>query len=39
MHGTVHEAGDDLQAAICADSESLLLWEKLTPLGRNEFIC
>ncbi len=39
LHGTVHEAGEDLQAALSADPEILLLWENLTPLGRNEFIC
>ena len=38
-HGTVHEAGDDLQAAVRSDPEILALWESLTPLGRNEFIC
>lgn len=38
-HGTVHQAGEDLQAAIEADSKVLVLWESLTPLGRNEFIC
>ncbi|WP_395395480.1 YdeI/OmpD-associated family protein [Novosphingobium sp. BL-8A] len=38
-HGTVHQAGEDLQAALRADPEILLLWESLTPLGRNEFIC
>ncbi len=38
-HGTVHEADDDLQMAIRSDPEILALWEKLTPLGRNEFIC
>jgi hypothetical protein len=39
LHGTVHQAGEDLQAALCASPEILQLWEKLTPLGRNEFIC
>jgi hypothetical protein len=38
-HGTVHEAGDDLQAALRSDSTVFALWEGLTPLGRNEFIC
>jgi hypothetical protein len=38
-HGTVHEAGDDLQAAVRSDPEVHKLWESLTPLGRNEFIC
>lgn len=37
--GTVHEASDDLQAAIRSDPRILELWEGLTPLGRNEFIC
>ncbi|WP_419814321.1 YdeI/OmpD-associated family protein [Glacieibacterium sp.] len=39
LHGTVHEAAADLQAAIRADPGILALWEGLTPLGRNEFIC
>ena len=38
-HGTVHEAGADLQAAILASPELSALWESLPPLGRNEFIC
>ena len=38
-HGTVHEAGDDMRAALACDPETLALWESLTPLGRNEFIC
>jgi hypothetical protein len=38
-HGTVHRAPDDLQAAVRAEPQVLALWEKLTPLGRNEFIC
>lgn len=38
-HGTVHQAGDDLQTALRSDSDLLALWEGLTPLGRNEFIC
>lgn len=38
-HGTVHRAGEDLEAAIRAEPQLLLLWQALTPLGRNEFIC
>lgn len=38
-HGTVHEAGEDLQAALRSDPQILRLWQELTPLGRNEFIC
>jgi Bacteriocin-protection, YdeI or OmpD-Associated len=37
--GTVHEAGSDLQAAIEADPNIHTLWQNLTRLGRNEFIC
>lgn len=37
--GTVHVAGADLRAALQADPETLALWQGLTPLGRNEFIC
>lgn len=36
--GTVHEAREDLQAALLSDSNVFALWENLTPLGRNEFI-
>lgn len=38
-HGVVHEAGADLQAALRSDPEVFQLWQGLTPLGRNEFIC
>ena len=37
--GTVHHAGADLQAALRANPAILGLWDGLTPLGRNEFIC
>lgn len=37
--GTVHHAGEDLEAAIRSSDEIFGLWESLTPLGRNEFIC
>ena len=39
LHGIVHEAQGDLRAAIEADPALFDLWQKLTPLGRNEFIC
>lgn len=39
LHGVVHEADAELQAALRADPQVLALWEGLTPLGRNEFIC
>ena len=37
--GTVHEAAEDFRAALRSDATLLDLWEKLTPLGRNEFLC
>ena len=37
--GTVHVAGEDLKSALQCDPEVLALWQGLTPLGRNEFIC
>jgi Bacteriocin-protection, YdeI or OmpD-Associated len=39
LHGTVHQASADLQAAVRSDRETFELWQTLTPLGRNEFIC
>jgi hypothetical protein len=37
--GTVHTVPTDLEAALRIDPAILALWERLTPLGRNEFIC
>lgn len=39
LHGVVHEASADLQARLRSDPEAFRLWQGLTPLGRNEFIC
>lgn len=39
VQGTVHVAGADLEAAMRSDPAVLALWQGLTPLGRNEFIC
>jgi hypothetical protein len=39
LHGTVHTASDDLQTAVRSNPKSYALWQSLTPLGRNEFIC
>jgi Bacteriocin-protection, YdeI or OmpD-Associated len=38
-HGTVHEARADLESAVRSDPNVFALWQSLTPLGRNEFIC
>ena len=37
--GTVHTLPDDLRTALLSDQELLALWQDLTPLGRNEFLC
>ncbi|SFC98440.1 Bacteriocin-protection, YdeI or OmpD-Associated [Devosia psychrophila] len=37
--GSVHQAGEDLEAAVRMDPIVPGLWGSLTPLGRNEFIC
>ena len=39
LHGTAHRASEDLRVAIQSDPVAFDLWQKLTPLGRNEFIC
>lgn len=37
--GLVHELPDDLIDALTNTSEIRDLWESLTPIARNEFIC
>jgi len=37
--GTVHKLPNDLREALLADTKVLALWEDITPLARNEFIC
>jgi hypothetical protein len=37
--GVVHEVPADLREALISDPEALSLWEDLTPLARNEWIC
>jgi hypothetical protein len=39
LAGTVHEMPADLKKALIASPESLSLWQSLTPLARNEWIC
>lgn len=38
-NGVVHDVPADLKAALLADDEALALWEDITPLARNEWIC
>lgn len=37
--GTAHKMPADLRKALLADKKVLALWEDITPLARNEFIC
>lgn len=37
--GTVHTLPADLLRALSADKAAVKLWEDLTPLARNEWIC
>jgi hypothetical protein len=37
--GVVHEVPEDLRKALIADKVALALWEDITPLARNEWIC
>ena len=37
--GTVHKVPDDLREALTSDQKALAVWESLTPLARNEWIC
>ena len=38
-HGVVHNVPADLRKALTSDSAALAIWEGLTPLARNEWIC
>lgn len=37
--GTVHAVPPDVRRALMSDREARALWEDLTPLARNEWIC
>jgi hypothetical protein len=37
--GPAHKLPSDLQKALSSDNKALAVWENLTPLGRNEWIC
>ena len=38
-NGTVHKVPEDLQKALVSKTRVLNLWNNLTPLARNEWIC
>jgi hypothetical protein len=37
--GTVHKIPSDLRKVLASDKVALVVWEDLTPLARNEWIC
>ena len=37
--GVVHTVPADLREALTSDQKALTVWESLTPLARNEWIC
>lgn len=37
--GIVHKIPADLRTALTSDPKALTVWEDLTPLARNEWIC
>ncbi|MCK8058444.1 MULTISPECIES: YdeI/OmpD-associated family protein [unclassified Fusibacter] len=37
--GVLHDLPDDMIRALCGTDELIRLWEGLTPLARNEWIC
>ena len=37
--GVVHTLPSDLKDALVMDKDAIKLWESLTPLARNEWIC
>jgi len=39
FNGTVHKLPLDLKKALTSDKTAVGLWEDLTPLARNEWIC
>ena len=39
LGGTVHKMPADLRKAILSDSDVLDVWNDITPLARNEWIC
>jgi len=38
-NGVVHKLPSDLRKALASDPQALTVWEDITPLARNEWIC
>ncbi len=39
LNGTVHKLPQDFKKEIVSNSKVLTLWQGITPLARNEWIC
>lgn len=39
LSGTAHKLPDDFKKALVANPKSLSVWNTITPLARNEWIC
>lgn len=39
LSGTVHKLPDDFRKALIATPKALAIWQDITPLARNEWIC
>jgi uncharacterized protein YdeI (YjbR/CyaY-like superfamily) len=39
LSGVVHKVPKDLERVLVSDPKALAVWESLTPLARNEWIC
>ena len=39
LGGTVHQLPDDFRKAILSNKDVTSLWQDITPLARNEWIC
>lgn len=39
LSGSFHEIPDDIREAVEAEADALSLWNTLTPIQRNEWIC
>lgn len=39
LEGTIHKLPDDVRIALTSDEQAAVLWNDITPLARNEWLC
>lgn len=39
LEGTIHKLPEDVKTALLANDEAATLWNDITPLARNEWLC